>query len=225
MPPALTLGSGLHKTSATNAMTRTTVALPGASSDPLPMTTHAKSSFMANSALNSPEINLTQEYAPSAAAASLIPPPISATPLLHLTVEPTSTIGDLMKQLDLQGVSIPSVTAVIFVNENADQEEDVVDKPVKGQEQMSLEFVVPAAGWVKTVTLSVASSVGAGLMWCFKSYLIVRVKGFFLRQLGEAIGRTIIWAVQRIGQTRQGRIGGLLGRRHQDTGVLERQVF
>lgn len=47
-------------------------------------------------------------------------------------------------------------------------------------------------------------------MWYCKTVIVVRVKGVFLRRLGEAIGRTIIWSAEQIRQTRQGRIGGLL---------------
>lgn len=149
-----------------------------------------------------------------------------ATSNLQLALDSESTVEDIATQLgQQQKVSSRSVSAVIFTDN------DVADDPRKVVASPELEAVhseIPAfAGWesISNVSIKVAGVVGTGILWYCKTVIVVRVKGFFLRRLGEAIGRTIIWSAEQIRQTRQGRIGGLLGRPPLNTGVHERRVF
>jgi hypothetical protein len=150
------------------------------------------------------------------------PTPVASDLHVTLVLAPTVELADILELLEQQGVSIPTVTAAIFISEGAENGlEGVVEDP----ELKALPCEVPTTGWVKVATVSVkiAGFPSTGLICCArarKTFLIVRVKIPVLGHLVDTVGRTIFWATQQvqhvsrtISQTRAERRGGLLGRR------------
>jgi hypothetical protein len=225
MAPAITIPSSVQAVNSTIPIT-TTGHVPDASTGPFAVTARtAATPTIMNDPLqfNNHSLRSVQSASqPTPSQVTIDPTPVSFD--LDLTLQSTSTVEGVRAQLEQQKVSIPNATAVVFTDSDGNVT-STANEGAEGQKLNSLALDVPTTGWVKSVSIKVAGLAGAGLMWCFKTFIIVRVKGFFLRQIGETIGRTIIWGAERVGQIRQGRRGGLLGRSPLDTGVNGRTVF
>lgn len=195
--PVATTGHAPDASIGPSAVTaRQTAASPTVTSDPLQFN---------NRSLRSVE----RSVPPTPSQVTIDPTPVSFD--IHLiTQDPESTVTVVLDQITEDNVSFSNATAVLFTDGN------VTSTPNEGGEGQKLEALaleVPATEWVTSVSVKVAGLAGAGLMWCFKTFIIVRIKRSFLRQIGEAIGRTIIWGAERIRHIRAERTGGLLGRR------------